>query len=132
MATALQVSCDESGHTGPDLLNVDQRYFAYASVTLTDDRSFEIIHRARETYHIKMPELKASKLMQTPSGRSFVAEIIRASHGQYVVNVHEKLLALCGWVFEYIYEPVYRDDPWLLYEKNLHRFIAMFSWLLVQ
>ena len=129
MATMLQVSCDESGHTGPDLLNVDQRYFAYASVILTDNQSFEIIQRARASYRINMPELKASKLMQTSSGRSFVSAIVRAAHGQYAVNVHEKLLALCGWVFEYIYEPVYRDDPWLLYEKNLHRFISMFSWL---
>lgn len=48
------------------------------------------------------------------------------------MNVHNKLLALCGWIFEYIYEPVYQDDPTLLYEKNLHRFVAMFSYLWFQ
>jgi hypothetical protein len=46
-----------------------------------------------------------------------------------VVNVCDKLLALCGLLFEYIYEPVYQDNPRLLYEKNLHRFVAMYTWL---
>ena len=62
-------------------------------------------------------------------GRAFVADILCACEGRYAANVHDKLLALCGWFFEYIYEPVYKDDPWLLYEKNFHRFVAMFSWL---
>jgi hypothetical protein len=32
----LDIACDEAGHTGPDLLHKDQRYFAYASVAVTD------------------------------------------------------------------------------------------------
>lgn len=49
-----------------------------------------------------------------------------------MLNIHEKLLALCGWIFEYVYEPVYKDDPRILYQKNLHRFVAMYSWLWFQ
>ena len=30
-----------------------------------------------------------------------------------------------GWFFEYIYEPVFQDEPSLLYKKNLHRLVAM-------
>jgi hypothetical protein len=76
-----------------------------------------------------MPELKASKLLASERGRKLVAALLNAVEGRYVVNVCDKLLALCGWLSEYIYEPVYQDNPRLLYEKNLHRFVAMYTWL---
>jgi hypothetical protein len=48
------------------------------------------------------------------------------------INASDKLLALCGWVFEYISEPVYQHDPRIFYEKDFHRFIAMFCYLWFQ
>jgi hypothetical protein len=78
---------------------------------------------------VQMPELKASKLLATKRGRQLIAALLRAVEGRYVVSVNDKLLALCGWFFEYIYEPVYQDNPRLLYEKNFHRFVAMYTWL---
>ena len=56
-----------------------------------------------------------------------IAALLSEIEGRYIVSLNDKLLALCGWFFEYIYEPVYKRDPWLLYEKNLHRFIAMYT-----
>jgi hypothetical protein len=76
-----------------------------------------------------MPELKASKLLASDRGRKLVAALLAGVDGRYVVTVSDKLLALCGWLFEYIYEPVYQDRPRLLYEKNLHQFVAMYTWL---
>jgi hypothetical protein len=67
--------------------------------------------------------------MTSNQGRRLIAALFAAIDGRYVVSVNEKLLALCGWFFEYIYEPVYQDDPWLLYDKNLHRFVAMYAWI---
>lgn len=125
----LDISCDEAGHTGPDLLHKDQRYFAFASIAISDAEAFEIIQKARADTPVQMPELKAAKLMTTQRGRKLIAALLAAAEGRYVVSVSEKLLALCAWLFEYIYEPVYQDDPRLLYEKNLHRFVAMYTWL---
>ena len=129
MAEILDISCDEAGHTGPDLLHKDQRYFAFASIAISDAEAFEIIQKARADNRVQMPELKAAKLITTERGRKLMAAILAAAEGRYVVSVSEKLLALCAWFFEYIYEPVYQDDPRLLYEKNLHRFVAMYTWL---
>lgn len=129
MGDILDLACDESGHTGPDLLHRDQRYFAYASVAITDDEAFDIIQRARATHPVQMPELKAKTLMRSDRGRKLIGAILSEIDTRYVVSINDKLLALCGWFFEYIYEPVYQDDPRLLYEKNLHRFIAMYSYL---
>jgi hypothetical protein len=129
MTDILEIACDEAGHTGPDLLQKDQRMFAFASVAISDAEAFEIISKARTDHPVQMRELKSSKLIASDRGRRLIAALLASIDGRYVVNVHDKLLALCGWLFEYIYEPVYQDRPRLLYEKNLHRFVAMYTWL---
>jgi hypothetical protein len=129
MTDILDIACDESGYTGPDLLHKDQRYFAYASVAISDDEASDIIKRARATHPVQMPELKARVLMSSERGCRLVAALLADLEGRYIVSINDKLLALCGWFFEYIYEPVYQDDPRLLYRKNFHRFVAMYTWL---
>ena len=114
----LDISCDEAGHTGPDLLDKDQRIFAFSSVAVTDAEALEIIRKVRADYPVQMPELKAARLLASGRGRKLIAAVLDALEGRYLVNAHDKLLALCGWFFEYIYEPVYQDNPRLLYEKN--------------
>jgi hypothetical protein len=129
MSEILEIACDEAGHTGPDLLQKDQRMFAFGSVAISDAEAFEIIHKARSENPVQMPELKASKLLATERGKKLVGALLTAIDGRYVVTVKDKLLALCAWFFEYIYEPVYQDNPRLLYEKGLHRFVAMYTYL---
>ena len=129
MSEILEIACDESGFTGPDLLQKDQRIFAFSSVSISDAEAFELISRARTKRNIQMEELKASRLLGSPRGRKVIEDVLAALDGRYVVSVNDKLLALCGWFFEYIYEPVYQRNPKILYEKNFHRFVAMYTWL---
>lgn len=123
------LACDEAGHTGPDLLAKDQRYFAFASVSITDEDAWALISEARKAYPVQMPELKAAKLMGSNQGRRLISHIIQGIEGNFAINAHDKLLALCGWVFEYIFEPVYQDNPRIFYQKDFHRFIAMFCYM---
>jgi Protein of unknown function (DUF3800) len=111
MSAFLEIARDEAGHTGSDLLEPNQRFFGFGSVAVGDAEAFEIIVKARSDHPVQMPELKAAKLMATARGRALIADVLDAREGRYVANVHDKLLALCGWFFEYIYEPVYQDDP---------------------
>jgi hypothetical protein len=111
MTEILDIACDEAGHTGPDLLAPDQRYFGFSSVAIGDTEATEIIRKARADHPIQMPELKASKLLATERGRNLVETLLLACEGRYAVSVHDKLLALCSQFFEYIYEPVFQDDP---------------------
>lgn len=129
MAEILDISCDEAGHTGPDLLHKQQRIFTFGSVAISDAEAFEIIQKARASHPIKMVELKASRLLSSERGRHIVAKVLTALEGRYVVSAYDKLFALCAWLFEFIYEPVYQQNPKLLYEKNLHRFVAMYTYL---
>lgn len=128
MPDLLEIACDEAGHTGPDLLQQDQRYFAFGSVAFSDQEAFDIIQQSRKVHPVQMPEMKASKLLSSASGIRLVSSIFEAVEGRYTVVMHDKLLALCAWLFEYIYEPVFKDDPRLVYSKDLHRYVAMFAW----
>lgn len=111
MSEILGVACDEAGHTGPNLLQKDQRMFAFSSVATSDAEAFEIIRKARADHPVQMPELKATRLLGSERGRQLISALLAAIDGRYVVTVNDKLLALCGWFFEYIYEPVYQDNP---------------------
>ncbi len=124
----LQISCDEAGHTGPDLLHPDQRFFGFGSVAIPDAEAREIIQRVVRNHRIQMPELKAARLIRSFGGQKVISEIVKAADPRFAVNVYEKLLALCAWVFEYIYEPVFKDNTPLLYSKNFHRFVMMVAW----
>lgn len=97
MTDILDIACDESGYTGPDLLHRDQRYFAYASVVISDDEASGIIKRARATDPVQMPELKARVLMSSERGCRLVAALLADLEGRYIVSINDKLLALCGW-----------------------------------
>jgi hypothetical protein len=123
------IACDEAGHTGPDLLHKDQRIFAFSSVELSDAEAFEIVRKARADHPVQMPGLKASLLLATDRGRNLISALLSAIEGRYVVSIVDKLLALCGWLFEYLYQSVYQENTRLLYEKDFHRFVAMYTWL---
>ena len=101
MSEILEIACDEAGHTGPDLLDKDQRMFAFASVAISDSEAFDIVAKARRDNPVQMPELKATKLLASERGRKLVTSLFNAIDGRYVVNVNDKLLALCAWFFEY-------------------------------
>jgi len=107
----------------------DQRYFAFASVNISDDEAWFLIDAARKAYPVQMPELKGSKLMESNQGRRLIAHLVQSISGRFAINAHDKLLALCGWVFEYVFEPVFQDDPSIFDEKEFHLFIAMYCYL---
>jgi hypothetical protein len=92
----LQISCDEAGHTGPDLLHPDQRFFGFGSVAIPDAEAREIIQKVVHNHRIQMPELKAARLVRSVRGLEIISEIIKATDARFTVNVYEKLLALCA------------------------------------
>jgi hypothetical protein len=126
----LDIFCDEAGNTGPAMLDDDQPYFAYSSVAVTELEALELVGEARRRFPVQMPELKAAKLLKTGKGRQLIREILSAAANRYAVSVHDKVLALCAQFYEYVFEPVFQDSPWFLYEKKLHHFVAMvlYAW----
>ncbi|HEX8167048.1 MAG TPA: DUF3800 domain-containing protein [Beijerinckiaceae bacterium] len=125
------ISCDEAGFTGNDMLNPEQPHFSYASHDLELTEAQELIRRVRATYRIQMPELKSSKLLKTNYGRALLSDVLDQMHGRYITSIYHKRLSLTCKLFEYIYEPVLQHNNALFYKNNLHRFVAMYLYILV-
>lgn len=123
------ISCDESGFTGNDMMNGQQRFFAYAAHELSLDESEALIEEARRRFPVQMKELKAQKLLGTKRGRDLIAFVLERMEGRYIAVVHDKRLCLCGKLFEYIYEPVLQANNGLFYRHGLHRFVAMYLYM---
>ncbi len=129
MDDILEIFCDESGYTGPDLLHDRQPHFAYAGVALSPGEARDIIARIRHDHLIADPELKATDLLTSEPGRRALLDVLKAVEGRFVFVVFHKALGLCAKVFEYLYEPVFLDGTKLLYDRKLHRFVTMYGFM---
>ena len=129
MTTPLPIFCDESGHTGPRLLDPVQRIFTFSAVAIDDAEAFEILRDARAAHPVQMPELKAGALLKSPAGLALMQFVLERSAGRFRAVAYDKVLALAGKLFEYVYEPVLQHDPGIVYRKDLHRFVAMYCYM---
>ncbi|MDB5577717.1 MAG: hypothetical protein JWR80_2893 [Bradyrhizobium sp.] len=125
----IDIFCDESGYTGTRLLDPEQRVFSFAAVAVSDAEAWSILDVVRQRHGVLGVELKATTLLKTEAGRALVLDSLRAIAGRYRFVIFDKLLGLCTKLFEYIYEPVFKDDPDLLYQKDLHRFVGMYCYM---
>jgi Protein of unknown function (DUF3800) len=75
-----QIYCDESGMTGPKLLDSDQQYFSYASIAIDADIAQECIERIVKDYRVQGKELKAKNLLKYNRGRQAISDIIECHH----------------------------------------------------
>lgn len=125
----IDVFCDESGYTGTRLLDPEQRVFSFAAVAIGDDEAWTVLDAARKRHGVIGTEIKAASLIKSEPGRALMLDSLRAMDGRYRFVVFDKLLGLCTKLFEYIYEPVFKDDPRILYDKDLHRFVGMYCYM---
>lgn len=122
----IQISCDEAGYSGPNLLDTGQPIFTYASTDLSEEEARDIINGIRTQYHIKAAELKIDNLLRGGRRADVVLDILNKIKGRYIVSIYDKQLVLFCKFFEYIYEPVIRPKASLFYGRNMHRFLAMY------
>ncbi len=115
---------DESGFTGNNLLNPDQKFFAYASVATDDQEAEDFVLGIIRKYGIQNGELKGSKLVKFNKGRKAIDEIFEYYEGRLKVSISDKKFALACKFFEYIFEPCFSDINSLFYGVGFHRFIA--------
>lgn len=128
MNALLEIYCDESGLTGRNLLDNDQRLFTYAGVAVGDAEAWQLLRDLREKHMVLDDELKAKNLLKTARGAAFVLDLLQALEGRYSIVVYDKAVALCAKLVEYIYEPVFQADAAPFYARNLHRFITMYAY----
>jgi hypothetical protein len=100
---------DESGYTGFDLLNVEQRFQGAAAVSIGDDEASRLI---REHFpKLQAPELKYHALARRPGYRQPLIELQRAVLSQHmcVTYVCDKRFLLILMFLDYAVEPFYYE-----------------------
>jgi hypothetical protein len=117
---------DESGFTGPDLLERTQQFVAYAAVEIEERRAAEILAESRARYFNQGTEFKASNLLKHERGRRQVLDVLKAVSSEKMrISVHNKRYGLAAKFVEYILEPVLSSVWAVLYRDNFHQFVAM-------
>jgi len=115
---------DESGFTGNNLLNKQQKIFCYASVECPHKEAKVFVEHIIKKYKIQNGEIKGGKLLKTVNGKRAIDEIIQQFKGRFKVSVSDKKYALAGKFFEYIFEPTISSVNSIFYNLNFHRFIS--------
>lgn len=121
-----EIYCDESGFTGPELLNPAQPYFTFAAVQVSAPEAAEIVGEVRTRFGIS-GELKASKLLTFNRGQKAVDFVLDCVVPRTHAVFHEKKCALAGKFYEYVFEPVLPHS--FFYDIGFNKFIANLIYL---
>ncbi|MDF3354322.1 DUF3800 domain-containing protein [Sulfitobacter sp. KE34] len=117
------ISFDESGFTGPDLLNESQPYFVYASHDLSPEEAAKFLEGLRADYGLQGQELKATRLKKRGDWNELSRRICEVSDQRSRVVTFDKRAALAGKFYEYFFEPVLAKNSLAFYEIDFHRYM---------
>ncbi|MGC3938740.1 DUF3800 domain-containing protein [Roseobacter sp. EG26] len=117
------ISFDESGFTGPDLLNEDQPYFVYASHDLSTPAASEFLAKLKADFGLQGRELKATRLKKRRDWEELSNRICEISDRRSRVVTFDKRAALAGKFFEYFFEPVLAANSLAFYRIDFHRYM---------
>jgi hypothetical protein len=115
---------DESGYTGFDLLNLEQRFQGATAVDISDDEAARLI---RECFpRLQASELKYHALARRPSYRKPLMDLQRAVLSQHkcVTYVCDKRFLLSLMFLEYAAEPYYHARSVDFYKDGLNYSLA--------
>jgi len=100
---------DESGYTGFDLLNPDQRFQGAAAIAIGDDDAVRLI--ADYFPRLQAPELKYKQLARRPGNHARLLSLQRDLLGQFksVTYVCDKRFLLALMFVDYAVEPFYHE-----------------------
>jgi hypothetical protein len=129
---ALDVYLDESGYTGPDLLNVDQPVYTLGSVALSEEVAAEL--KAKCFPGVKAQELHHTALAKRPRGRRQVLSLIHELAGipnAATIVVAHKPYVLLGLLVDFWVEPAMRLDGLNLYEQGANIGLVNVAWMVL-
>jgi hypothetical protein len=109
---------DESGYTGFDLLNLDQRFQGASAVAISDEDAARLI---KEHFpRLQAPELKYRSLSRRPGNHERLISLQRdvLSHFKSVTYVCDKRFLLVLMFVDYAVEPFYYERGIDFYENG--------------
>ena len=118
------IFCDEAGFTGNNLLDKEQEVFAFAGISVSEDRAAETVERTLRDFKLQGTELKGSRFLKTENGRRAISALLKKYAPDARVVAHLKNYALAAKFFEYIFEPALSDQNSIFYNCGFHLYIS--------
>ena len=116
---------DESGYTGPDLLNKQQPIFSLVSVDIPDDEARELLRSTFPNYQGE--EFKFSKIWKQKSNRKNLTEFARKiskMRERIFIHQSDKKFSLLTSFIDLVVEPMFRDKEYDFYAHGFNRYFA--------
>jgi hypothetical protein len=129
MKKCQQLFFDESGFTGPNLLDDRQSHFVYAGLAVNSEEADTVVARLAKDHRLGKGELKYTNLIASENGRRAISETVNIYSERTKIAVFHKTFALAGKFFEYVFEPVLAPNSLPFYESNFHRFIQQYIYM---
>jgi len=117
-------SIDESGYTGADLLNADQRWQGASAISITNDEATALIRK--HFPKMQAPELKYSGVGKWASYKEPVLNLVRdvVENHKAVTYICDKRFLLMLQYVDYAIEPFYFERGTNLYEDGANYTMA--------
>ncbi|NMG58369.1 DUF3800 domain-containing protein [Geitlerinema sp. P-1104] len=119
-----EIFCDESGFTGPNLLDSTAPFFTYSAVAVSNEEAKEFVEKLIKDYKIQSGELKANKMRKSSPGRKAITHILEKFSTRAKVVVHDKKYSLACKFYEYIFEPALASKNSIFYDIEFHNFVS--------
>ena len=120
---------DEAGFTGNNLLDPNQPIFVFASIAMDEELASELRNETLSRSHTNAQELKWSSLRGSERGRKAISWLLSESSEYSRVITADKVYALAGKFFEYIFEPALSERNSLFYAIGFHKYVATLLYL---
>lgn len=122
------IYCDESNHTGNNLLDKDQDTFLYATVHISEDEAKKYLEdlQADIPYIKNMKEIK-SKII--PHNKQYFINFFEKLKKNIKIYIIDKKYALAGKEVETIVEPVISKFNSIMYSTGLQNMLTTLFWV---
>ena len=122
------IYCDESNHTGNNLLDKDQHTFLYATVHISEDEAKKYLEDLQNNipYIKNMKEIK-SKII--PHNKQYFIDFFEKLKQNIKINIINKKYALACKEVETIVEPVISRFSSRMYSTGLQNMLATLFWV---
>jgi len=118
---------DESGYTGPDLINRDQPFFTLASTKISEGDARSLL---TSCFGARTQEVKFVKLVKSARGREAIVEFVRTfDRGSCVFFSYHKQFLLSAYLIDFWLEPMMHEDGLNLYERGANIALNNVSYL---
>ncbi|MEA2206552.1 MAG: hypothetical protein QOE77_3328 [Blastocatellia bacterium] len=118
------IFCDEAGITGNNLLDPEQRHFAFASVNVADARAKELVAQIIQDHRLQGSELKGSQLVKGAAGQRAIDALVASCLDHIHLSFYNKKYAIACELYSQTFGEIFGENNGIFFALDFNRFIA--------